>query len=151
MLFGDVEFQKGDNPKRLAELGMDLFRKGWKRCFNQPCACFDGKWCQIYDDRPKRCRSFECELLKQAQAGTITVVAALKCIAEARRHADAVRHLVRKLGHTDENVPLNRRYAAIAAEPIDLATDDDRIIERHSELMLAVGKLVKILERDFPG
>jgi hypothetical protein len=148
VLFGDVELQRGDGPKRLAELGMELFRKGSQKCFTQPCACFDGKWCQIYAERPKRCRTFECKLLKQVQAGKATVPAALNSIAEARRRAEAVRKLVRELGQTDERVPLNRRYAAVAAEPIDLASDDQRV-ERRSELMLAVHKLTRILERDF--
>ena len=150
VLFGDVELQRGDDSKRLAELGMALFRKGRKECFNQPCACFDGKWCHIYAERPTRCRTFECALLKQVQAGKIRVAAALKSIAEARSQAGAVRKLVCELGHTDESVPLNRRYAAVAAEPIDLATDDQRV-ERRSELMLSVDKLVKLLERDFLG
>jgi len=59
-----------------------------------------------------------------------------------------VRRLVRELGHTDEGLPLNRRYAELIAQPIDLAVDDERI-ERRSKLMSAVDKLVKILERDF--
>lgn len=78
------------------------------------------------------------------------MTAALRNIAEARRATEQVRRLVRELGHTDESVPLNRRYAAIAAQPIDLATDEERV-ERRSELMLAVGRLVRILERDFLG
>ncbi|MCL4787017.1 MAG: YkgJ family cysteine cluster protein [Verrucomicrobia bacterium] len=150
VLFGDVELQRGDNPKRLTEQGLNLFRKSRKTCFRQPCACFDGKWCQVYADRPNRCRTFECRLLKQVQAGAVTATAALRNIAEARRATEQVRRLVRELGHTDESVPLNRRYAALAAQPIDLATDEERV-ERRSELMLAVGRLVRILERDFLG
>lgn len=150
VLFGDVELQRGDNPKRLAKLGMVLFHKGRKQCFNQPCACFGGKLCQIYAERPARCRTFECKLLQKTGAGEVTVPMALKTIAEARRAADAVRNLVRELGNNDESMPLNRRYAAVAAEPIDLATDDQRI-ERRSELMLTVDKLAKMLERDFLG
>ncbi len=148
VLFGDVELQRNDDAESLAAFGLSLFRKGRKHCFNQPCACFDGKWCGIYADRPIRCRTFACKLLKQAQAGGIEASSALRKIADARRAAEKVRRLVRALGHTDEAMPLNRRYAAIAAEPIDLGADDQRV-ERLSELMLAVDQLVKILERDF--
>jgi hypothetical protein len=150
VLFGDVELQRGDNPEWLAGLGMGLFYKGRKRCFNQPCTCFDGQWCRIYDQRPKRCRTFECRLLKQAHAGEVSVSAALKSIAEAHAHVNEVQKLVRDLGHSDESVPLNRRYAAVLAEPIDLAAEDHRG-ERRSDLMLAVDELVKILGRDFLG
>lgn len=148
VLFGDVELQRGDDAQQLSELGMALFRKGRKQCFNQPCACFDGTWCRIYADRPHRCRTFECGLLKQAQADDSRLPEALRSIAEARCQADAVRGLVRELGHTNESLPLNRRFAALVAEPIDLSADDERV-ERRGELMLAVDRLVKCLERDF--
>ena len=150
MLFGDVELQRGDDVGRLKELGLALFRKGKKQCFNQPCACFDGKWCGIYSERPNRCRTFECRLLKEVQAGRMTAAVALRRIGKARQQVDTVRRLVRELGHTDETVPLNRRYSALIAKPIDLAADDQQV-ERRSELMLAVDKLVKSLERDFLG
>jgi hypothetical protein len=89
-------------------------------------------------------------LLQQVQAGKVAVPAALKSIAEARRQADAVRKLVRELGHTDESVPLNRRCAAVIAEPIELAADDQHG-KRRSALMLAVDRLAKLLERHFIG
>jgi Fe-S-cluster containining protein len=148
VLFGDVELQARDDTRQLAALGMELFRKGRKQCFNQPCACFDGKLCCIYEDRPNRCRTFECRLLQRVQSGKVTNDAALKSMAEARRCADHVRDLVRQLGQTDERAPLNRRYSAIMAQPIDLASDDETA-ERRSELMLAVHRLTQILEREF--
>lgn len=150
VLFGDVELQRGDNAKRLATLGMDLFRKGRKQCFNQPCACFDGKWCRIYDDRPSRCRAFECRLVQRVDAGRLSVAEALKSIKAARREVEAVRKLVRELGQTDERMPLNRRYAAVLAEPIDMG-GDRRVVKRRSRLLEAVGTLVGLLERDFLG
>ena len=69
VLFADVELRKGDDAGRLAELGLSLGMKGSKLAFAQPCTCFDGKFCKIYADRPKRCRTFECGLLKRVQAG----------------------------------------------------------------------------------
>ena len=59
VLFADVELRAGDDAKRLKDLGMTLEKKGQgKVAFAQPCACFDGKLCGIYADRPKRCRTF---------------------------------------------------------------------------------------------
>ena len=148
VLFGDVELQRGDDAKNLATLGMDLQKKkGGKICFNQPCSCFDGKLCRIYENRPKRCRTFECQLLERTQSGKVTVSSALKAIAEARRSADDVRKLVRELGQHDEQMALNRRYSEIMSQPIDLA--DEENAGRRGELMMAVHKLIKILERDF--
>lgn len=148
VIFGDVELQHEDDAKRLAGLGLELFRKGRKKCFSQPCGCFDGKLCSIYEDRPNRCRSFECKLLKRVQSGQVSEAAALKSIAEARSAVHAVREIIRGLGDVDESVPLNRRYAAIIAQPIDLAGSKE-LIERRSELMFAVAELTRILGRDF--
>src|ERR1035441_8546815 len=80
-LFADVELRAGDDPQRLAKLGLTIEKKGKnKLAFAQPCACFDGKLCGIYHDRPKRCRLFECGLLKRVDAGEMTPGAALKKI-----------------------------------------------------------------------
>jgi Fe-S-cluster containining protein len=64
-LFADVELRKGDDVQRLAELGLSLEKTGRQQAFAQPCACFDGELCRIYTGRPKRCRTFECSLLKR--------------------------------------------------------------------------------------
>lgn len=148
VLFGDVELQRGDEAKRLQSLGVDLFRKGRKTAFPQPCSCFDGKICGIYTNRPKQCRAFECGLLNRVNAGKLSPEAALKTIAETRRRADAVLQLVRELGNTDETQPLNRRYADIVAQPIDLSADEADL-DRRGELMMAVARLMETLERDF--
>jgi hypothetical protein len=148
VLFGDVELQRGDNAKLLGKLGVEFFRKGRKTAFAQPCSCLVNGLCRIYADRPQRCATFDCGLLKRVQAGKSTPVAALKKIAEARRRADEVLRLVRLLGNTDETRPLNQRYSAVIAEPIDMSADETDI-ERRGELMMAVSKLVETLERDF--
>jgi len=148
VLFGDVELKRGDDSQRLAELGLELFRKGSKSAFHQPCACFDGTLCRIYRDRPKQCRAFACGLLKRVTAGKLSPGAALKRIAAARRNADAVFKLVRDLGNTDETKPLSQRYADVAAQPMDM-TSEDAELERHGELMMAVARLMEELERDF--
>ena len=56
--------------------------------------------------------------------------------------------LVRDLGNTEETQPLNQRYAAIVAEPIDLSAAEADV-ERRGELMMAVAKLMKTLEQNF--
>lgn len=147
-LFADVELRAGDDPKKLKQLGLTLEKKGKNRlAFAQPCACFDGKFCTIYTDRPKRCRLFECGLLKQVGAGDMTVGAALKKISEAKMRAQEVRELLRSLGQHDERMALTHRYAGAMSAPVDLA--DEGNVDRHGELMLAVNDLMNLLERDF--
>jgi Fe-S-cluster containining protein len=148
VLFGDVELRRGDDPERLAAAGLELFAKGNRTAFAQPCACFDGALCRIYAGRPQRCRAFECAQIRRLNAGETSLAAARRAIRAARRHADEVRELVRQLGHTDESLPLNQRYAAVMAEPLDFTADPARL-ELRGELMLAVARLVTALERDF--
>ncbi len=162
-LFADVELRAGDDPKRLAKLGLsiarkddedeheneeDLIKKGRnKLAFAQPCARFDGKFCGMYADRPKRCRLFECGLLKKVQAGEMGAGAALKKISEARALAGKVRGLLQALGQPQEKLALTKCYAQAMREPMDLA--DEAGAERRGELMLAVNDLMRVLQRDF--
>jgi Fe-S-cluster containining protein len=148
VLFADVELQKGDNAGRLIDLGMALKKKGMKRAFVQPCHCFDGKLCRIYTDRPKRCATFECGLLKRVQSGEMSAAAALKRIADAKKLVEKVRGLLRRLGDKDEQLALTKRYSRVMAQPIDLSADEDSG-EARGELMLAVNDLMRVLQRDF--
>lgn len=147
-LFADVELRKGDNAARLSELGLSLKKKGrGKLAFAQPCACFDGKFCSIYADRPKRCRLFECGLLKRVNTGEMSAAVALKKISEAKRLADVVRDLLRLTGQNDERMALTHRYKAAMEAPMDLSNEEDA--GRRGELMLAVNELMQVLQRDF--
>lgn len=147
-LFADVELRTGDDPKRLAKLGLSLVKKGRsKLAFAQPCACFDGKFCGIYADRPKRCRLFECGLLKKVQAGEMSAGAALKTIAKAKALAHKVHELLLALGQSHEKLALMKCYAQAMSEPVDLVDESDA--ERRGKLMLAVDDLMRILQRDF--
>jgi uncharacterized protein len=149
VLFADVELRAGDDAKQLTNLGLTLGKKGrGKLAFPQPCGCFDGKLCGIYTDRPKRCRTFECGLLKRVEAGEFETDVALKTIASTKRHVEKVRGLLRQLGQNDEQLAMTKRYAAAMSAPIDLS-DHESDAERRGELMLAVGELTRLLQRDF--
>jgi Fe-S-cluster containining protein len=148
VLFADVELRAGDDVGRLAELGLSLAKKRGKLAFAQPCACFDGKLCGIYADRPKRCRTFECGLLKRVEAGELDVDAALKDIAQTKRQAEKVRGLLRQLGQNDERLAMTKRYTQVISAPVDLSSHESDT-ERRGELMLAVDELMRQLQRDF--
>jgi Fe-S-cluster containining protein len=147
-LFADVELRAGDDAARLKKRGLILVRKGQgKLAFAQPCACFDGKLCGIYADRPKRCRLFECGLLKRVETGEMTSNAALKKIFEAKKRATRVRELLRATGQVEEQKALTERYSEAMSAPVDMAEEADA--ERRGQLMLAVHELMQILQRDF--
>lgn len=148
VLFADVELQQGDDGGRMKELGLSLGKKGKKSVFVQPCQCFDGTLCRIYADRPKRCATFECGLLKRVQSGGMSASAALKRIAHAKKLAENVRQLLRRLGDHDEQLALTKRYSNVMAQPIDLSGGEEASDAR-GELMLAVNDLMHVLQRDF--
>lgn len=147
-LFADVELRAGDDPERLQALGLKPFKKrNSKLAFAQPCACFDGRLCKIYQDRPKRCRLFECGLLKRVAGGEMTAGAALKRIRQAKQKANDIRDLLRSLGQRDEEMALTQRYAEAMSAPMDLG--DETATDKHGELMLAVNDLMNRLQTDF--
>ena len=148
VLFADVELQEGDDAGRLIGIDLPLKKKGAKRVFVQPCACFDGKLCKIYGGRPARCRTFECGLLKRVHTGDMEVKAALKRIDETLRLVEKVRRLLRVSGQTDERLALTHRYKQVMAAPIDLG-GDEAAAEARGKLMLAVNDLMQVVHRDF--
>ena len=148
VLFADVELQPGDNAGRLIDLGMSLKKKGMTRAFAQPCHCFDGKLCPIYADRPKRCATFDCGLLKRVQSGAMPAPDALKRIADSKKLVEKVRRLLHLLGDKDEQLALTKRYGKVMSQPIDLSTDEDTG-ESRGKLMLAVNDLMHVLQREF--
>ncbi len=148
-LFADVELRAGDDARELARLGLSLEKKGRnKTAFAQPCACFDGKLCAIYGNRPKRCRTFECGLLKKTGAGELNAGIALEKISKAKTLVKKVRELLRSLGQNDERLALTKRYALAMSAPVDLAASENNS-ELRGELMMAVNDLMRQLQRDF--
>jgi len=148
-LFADVELRAGDDARELARLGLSLEKKGRdKTAFAQPCACFDGKLCAIYGDRPKRCRTFECGLLKKTGAGELSAGIALEKISKAKALVKKVRKLLHVLGQNDERLALTKRYALAMSAPVDLSASENSS-ELRGELMLAVNDLMRQLQRDF--
>jgi uncharacterized protein len=148
-LFADVELQLGDDSKRLAQLGLTLTKKGRRKlAFAQPCACFDGKCCKIYSDRPRQCSLFECTVLKKTDAGKMNSEAALRVISEAKTLANRVRALLRAFGQRSDKQSITHGYAEAMSAPIDLSRGDN-VADRHGQLMRAFGDLMELLEREF--
>ena len=146
-LFADVELRKGDEAKRLEKFGLEIFQKTkTKPAFTQPCACFDGEFCKIYNNRPQRCRTFECRLLKKVSANEMTANAALKKISAAKQKAEKIRELLRQSGNENESLALTHRYAEVMSAPMDLAKDDSKL---RGELLPAMNDLMQLLRRDF--
>jgi uncharacterized protein len=147
-LFSDVRLQKGDDPARLRQLGIRLERTGRNWRFSQPCSCLNGNLCQIYRERPVRCRTFECRVLQRAQEEQLTVAAALRIINKAKKLAARLERILRALGQEEAALPLTRRCAMAIAAPLELS-GDARIVRLRGQLLLAIHELMQCLEQEF--
>lgn len=150
VLFADVRLQRGDDATRLIELGVPLKSGQSNARFRQPCSCLQNGACRIYDERPNRCRTFECRLLQRTLTGEVKERAALNLIREAKQRIQRVQSILRKLGEVDESVPLSRRYQRVMRQPVDLS-GPEHIVELRGQLLTAVADLASVLERDFLG
>lgn len=156
VLFRDVELQRGDDATKLASLGLPVraARRGNATVTraSQPCAmlCADNR-CQIYAQRPARCREFECALFKAVVAGEVAEEPALKTILQAQARAEKVRRLLRAAGDVDEERPLTQRFQRTRRR-FESGTMGESALESFADLTLAVHSLNLLLsERFYPG
>jgi hypothetical protein len=153
VIFAKGQLQPGDDPERLRSLGLAVLRanKSGEIKFSQPCAALDGCRCEIYSDRPKYCRAFECLLLKRVTAGKIELSKALQTVRRARRRVDKVKRLLRKLGDSDEHVALSVRVRR-TQNRLEREVSDAESARWYGELTLAVHSLQLLLGEEFyPG
>ncbi len=148
VMFHYVRLQPADSPKALAALGLKLKRKRRQDCILQPCPAYRDACCSIYEERPTRCRVFECRQLQQVATATITEAEAQEKISEAVSLVAEVESLLRQSGGTNLKHPLSKRFETAMAEPLDLSSDDAAVRTRDG-LSQAMQKLDALLDQDF--
>ena len=142
VIFADVRAEPGDPSPLFA---------GRQRVA-QPCPAFAAGdcACAIYRERPRRCRQFECRQLRGVGTGEITVAAALRRIAKARRLAAKIeKHLI-ALGHNNVKLTLKRRFNQCqrSAEAGELDASQHGQL---ADLQLAFHQLNQLLAEEFYG
>ena len=147
-LFPPVQLQPADSVQALKAQGLRIQHK--KKCdfFDQPCSAFKNKCCSIYQERPVRCRAFECQQLKRLAQGETREEDALKKIQEAQSMIDVIKKLLYRLGPTNPRKPLLQQYQQIIAEPIDSALDKN-FFEERMQLDEALSNLNEFLNQEF--
>ena len=148
-LFADVELTGPAEAVRLELMGLEVEENDTAAgVLSQPCAALKGTRCGIYAHRPRCCRTFECQLLQEAQRGTVTVERALEHIAEALQRIRRVRELLTQLGQRDVRLPLKERCAqALAAD----AGATPGLSRRRAELEAAMGAVESLIWETFLG
>lgn len=148
VLFHAVELQQGDSPRQLSSLGLKLRRKKGVEFFLQPCSAhreMDGSCsCVIYDQRPARCRLFNCKQILAVTEGTSTEARALENIHTARARVTRVLSLMAQVGATNPNRSLAHRVA----HALTLPPNTERTL-LHNQLETAMRELEALLEQEF--
>lgn len=140
VIFNKVELQLEDDSQRLQALGMPVYKRSGGDRFAQPCAALDDCLCQIYAERPSRCREFECILFQAVKVGRIHVKTAKCEILKTRQCANKVRHLLIKLGDRDHHLTLAFRVRKVQKR-IESGALDQRIADLFPLLSAAMDEL----------
>lgn len=151
-LFDLVKLEPGDDAGKLKALGLPVSLSRGKTPvarFPQPCAalCRD-RSCRVYAERPWQCRTFECQLLKDAKADRIAFAAALPLVKQAKRRADHARRLLRALGDADEFRALGERFHR-TAERLESGNAAEGAKAKFADLSLVVHRLKLLLHDRF--
>lgn len=148
VLFHAVELQPADSPRALASLGMKLRRKKGVEFFLQPCSMHreeNGQCsCKIYEDRPVRCRAFNCRQLQAVEAGTKSEAEALVMIKRAKAGVASVNGLISQIAETNPNRSLAHRVA----NALTLSKGEERTPVQ-DELDSAMKGLEELLQKEF--
>ena len=149
VLFHSVALQLGDSSRQLSSIGLKLRRKKGVEFFLQPCSAHREKGgqcsCLIYDQRPMRCRIFNCRQLQDVAAGEITESAALEKIHEARSRVARVNNLIARFGESNTARSLAHRVA----HALTLPNKEAQRTPLHGDLEAAMKELESLLEREF--
>ena len=148
VLFHSVELQSGDQPRKLSALGLRIRKQKGVEYFLQPCSAHrevSGKCsCLIYEDRPARCRNFDCRQLRGVLTGEVTEEVALEKIRSAREQVAQVNALMGQIAETNPNRSLAHRVANALTLPKGAEQTP-----LHDELKVAMENLEAFLAKDF--
>ncbi len=136
VLFEIVRLQPQDSVKELEKLGMQINRRKTQPYFKQPCRFLDDCTCTIYEERPTRCRRFECLQLKLLAAEEITEAEAAAKIEEARVQVQRVRDLLAEAGDASTDEALEERVRRVLGDQTDTPLYHEmqtlkRLLSRH--------------------
>ncbi len=140
-LFDSVELQPGDSARALTALGFKMKREKGTFWFRQPCTAHRECACAIYDERPTRCRLFECHILRRVAAGELSEAQARQTISEALALVGRINQLIAQVAETNPRRSLAKRIASA------LATDEPTAL--HRELELARDAYEDLANREF--
>jgi Fe-S-cluster containining protein len=125
VLFEIVRLQPQDSVKELEKLGMQINRRKTQPYFKQPCRFLNDCTCTIYEQRPTRCRRFECLQLKLLADDEITEADAAAKIAEAKALVQRIQDLLAEAGDHAVDEALEERARRVLGDQTDTPLHDE--------------------------
>lgn len=145
-LFADVLLARNELPPIQAVINYECQDHG--SYLQQPCQAFDNHLCKVYEDRPRGCRQFECQLLHDTKADRLAISDAQATIIDVRSQIRHIETLLTQLGNTDKHLPLSFRYEeALAAAWV--LSEPEALQKTREELYQAVTQLDADLQDRF--
>jgi len=147
-MFQIVRMQPGEVPAELAKLGLKIRCRDGEYYMEQPCSALREKRCTVYEQRPVRCRLFNCQQLGRLEKGETTEAEAMEMIVETRALVERVRGLIEQCGLREDGQALAERYERVASTPVNQALEPELVAVRE-ELEETMRKLKLQLNREF--
>lgn len=147
-MFQIVRMQPGEVPAELGKLGLKIRCRDGEYYMEQPCSALREKRCTVYQQRPVRCRLFNCQQLGRMERGETTESQAMMMIIETRALVEKVRVLIEQSGLREDGQALFERYERVASTPVNQALEPELVAVRE-ELDEVMRKLKLRLNREF--
>ena len=147
-MFQIVRMQPGEVPAQLGKLGLKIRCRDGEYYMEQPCSALREKRCTVYEQRPVRCRLFNCQQLGGVERGETTESETMRLIVETRAMVERVRGLIEQCGLREDGQALVERYERVASTPVNQALEPELVAVRE-ELDEVMRKLKLRLNREF--
>ncbi len=147
-MFQIVRMQPGDVPAELGKLGLKIRCRDGEYFMEQPCSGLREKRCTVYEQRPVRCRLFNCQQLGRVERGETPEAEAMAMIVETRALVERVRSLIEQCGLREDGQALPERYERVMSTPVNEALEPELVAVRE-ELEETMRKLKLQLNREF--
>ena len=96
-LFKTVPVNPAERLLGLKTRGVQIHIEGERRCLLLPCTAYENCVCKVYTERPKRCTTYQCKLLKQCLNDKITWDEAAEVVHSTQLHKKKLEANLRKV------------------------------------------------------
>ncbi|MDB6003114.1 MAG: Flagellin N-methylase [Prosthecobacter sp.] len=147
-MFQIVRMQPGDVPAELGKLGLKIRCRDGEYFMEQPCSALRENCCTVYEQRPLRCRLFNCQQLGRVENGETTESEAMAVILETRTLVERVRGLIEQCGLREDGQALPERFERVIFTPVN-ATLEPELVTVREKLDATMRTLKLQLNREF--